>query len=109
MTNSKTQSKQVDNKKFDCQGLSCCDRLFHRIINKQLQQADIQIGGDRDADMKILRKRFARRLIKFGIGLDGCAIGEGFMAAEWDAKDVAEITFKLFRSEFSKSYTSKLG
>lgn len=109
MTNSKIKSKQADNKKFDCQGLSCFDRLFFRIVNKQLQQADIRLGGDQDADMKVLRKRFARRMISFGVGFDECAIGEGFMAAEWDAKDVTDITFKLFRSEFSKSYTSKLG
>ena len=62
--------------------LSRFARWTVQICNNKLAKADIQMGGDRDTDMIIYRKRLARRLVKYGLGFDKCFLGESYMAGD---------------------------
>ena len=60
------------------------NRWLFAFINHKLKQADIRIDGDRDTDIKVVRKRrYVRRMIKYGVGIDPCALGESYMAGDW--------------------------
>ena len=60
------------------QDFSWFARSLFQFGNKILEQGnvDVQISGDRDTDIRILRKRAARRFVKYALGFDRCAAGE---------------------------------
>jgi cyclopropane-fatty-acyl-phospholipid synthase len=61
-------------------------------IEKLLNEADIQINGDRPSDIKIHDNRFYHAVIRGGT----LAFGESYMAGWWDADKLDELATKIF-------------
>lgn len=107
-TNGSTDKPVEVYQKPDYRELSYFHRRLTRIANNKLSDVDICINGGRDTDMKVLRKRFARRILMSAIGLDKCALGEGYMSGDWDVNDVSEFAYKIIQCKNFRYYTANL-
>ncbi|GAB3370615.1 cyclopropane fatty acyl phospholipid synthase [Spongiibacter taiwanensis] len=63
--------------------------LFESLLNK----ADIEINGSRSWDFQLHDKRFIPKLITQG----NLALGEAYMAGQWDARRLDEFFFRILR------------
>ena len=70
--------------KLDLREFSWLSRWTFQVANVILEPADVQIGGERDFDIQILRKRTARRFLNFVFGMDRCFLAEAYMAGYWN-------------------------
>jgi len=109
MAEPQTDTTLTTKRNVDYDGLGWFARWTFQVCNHVLAKADIQMKGDRDTDMQIYRKRFARRLVKYSLGFDNCVLGESFMAGDWDVENISEFVYKLFRSGIIKYTQVNIG
>ncbi len=64
------------------------------LLERRLAAADVRLDGRRPWDIRIHRPRFVRRVLVGG----ALALGEGYMAGDWDAADLETLFFRLLRA-----------
>ncbi len=69
--------------------------MYRSTIESLLKEADIKVNGTRPHDIQVHDERFFKRFLKDGrLGL-----GESYMDGWWDAADLEDMFFHLFRSD----------
>ncbi len=65
-----------------------------RHVEALLEEADVQIGGNRPWDIQVKDPRFFRRVLADG----SLGLGESYMDGWWECERIDELVFRLFRS-----------
>ena len=78
-------------------------KLAQHVINRLLEQADIEVGGNRPWDIQVHRRRFWRRAMRGSLGF-----GEAYMDGDWDAPSLDAVFRKLIRSGISHNRLMRL-
>lgn len=75
------------------QGKSLFKTSAYSVFESLLAKADIEINGSRSWDLQLHNPRFIPRLITQG----NLALGEAYMAGDWDARRLDEFFFRILR------------
>jgi len=70
--------------------------VFAPTIKRIFSSFGVDINGDKPSDMKFNTNKMWYRMVKYHIGIDRLAVGEGYMDGLWDCDDLQTFFEKVF-------------